>query len=156
MNFNFKEMVQSKIFTRIILGLGVVLILAVIFQAGVFTGLEKAEYSGRLGENYERIFTDNGRPPMMNRVLGGTPMGNLAGNHGAVGMVIKVSSSTLVVAEPNNLEKIISVNDKTIIRKFRDQILIGGIQVGDSVSILGGANDKGEIVAQFIRVMPKP
>ena len=89
-------------------------------------------------------------------VFAGLPFDNLPGSHGAVGQVIKVSSSTLVVAEPNNVEKVVLVGNQTITRQYRDQIKAQDIVVGDFVSILGEANAKGEIDAKFIRVLPPP
>jgi hypothetical protein len=82
-------------------------------------------------------------------------MDSLPGAHGAVGEVLKVSSSTLVVAEPNNLEKVIRVSSTTAIRKFRDTITILDIKVGDFISVLGEANGQGEIDAKLVRIMPK-
>lgn len=153
---NLKEFSQSKVFKGFIIGLGTFLIVLVIFQAGVFVGFRKAGFSQRLGENYGRIFGDDKRPSnMMNGMFEGMPFDNLPGGHGAVGPVIKVSLSTIVVAEPNNIEKMILIGDKTIIRKFRDEIKISDILTGDFVSVIGEANSKGEIEAKLIRVMPE-
>jgi len=156
MNLNFKECVHSKTFTGIVIGLGAVLILAIVFQAGQYVGLKRAEFSGRLGENYGRIFGDERGPAMMGGSFGGMPFDNLPGSHGAVGQVIKVSTSTLVVAEPNKIEKIILVGDKTIIRQAREEIAAKDIIVGEFVSIIGEANSRGEIEAKLIRIMPMP
>lgn len=154
MNFNLKDIAKSKIFFGFIIGIATLLVIAVVFQAGMFVGLKKAEFSGRLGENYGRIFNDTNGPGMMKGSFGGMPFNNLPGGHGAVGSVIKVSSSTLVVAEPNNIEKIILISDDTIIRKFRNEIKVSDILVGDSVSVIGEADNSSEIEAKFIRVLP--
>ena len=145
---NIKEGIQSKTFKGVIIGIVIVLVLAVVFQAGMFLGLKKAEFSGRLGENYNRIFGEQRGPAM--------PFDNISGGHGAVGPVIRVSTSTLIVAEQNNIEKIVLMSDQTLVRKFRDDIKPSGINVGDFVSVLGEANNQGEIDARFIRVMPAP
>ena len=150
---NFKEFSQSKGFRGFIIGVGVFIILAFVFQAGMFVGLKKAEFSGRLGENYGRIFGEERGPGMMNGTFG-MPFDNIPGGHGAVGEVLKISSSTIVVAEPGNVEKIVTINGETIIRKNRDEIKTNNIKVGDFVSVLGEANNNAEIEARFIRVMP--
>ena len=156
MNFNFKECVQSKTFKGFMVGIGFFLILMIVFQVGVFVGFKKADFSERLGGNYGQIFGDDKRPPLPGGMFAGLPIDNLPGSHGAVGQVIKVSSSTLVVAEPNNVEKVVLVGNQTITRQYRDQIKAQDIVVGDFVSILGEANAKGEIDAKFIRVLPPP
>lgn len=156
MNINYKEVVRSKVFSGFIFGLGTVLILAIVFQAGMYVGLKKANFSQRLGENYGRIFGDERRPALPGGMFDGMPFDNLPGGHGAAGIVVKVSSSTLVVAEPNNIEKIVLIGEKTIIRRFQDQIKSTDIITGDFVSILGEANDKGEIEAKLVRVLPTP
>jgi hypothetical protein len=93
---------------------------------------------------------------MMGGMFEGIPFDNLPGGNGAVGAVIKVSTSTIVVAEPNNIEKIVLLNDQTIIRKARDEVKIKDIVIGDFVSIIGEANSKGEIEAKLVRIMPPP
>ncbi len=152
MNLNLKERVQSKKFQGFIIGIGTLLVLIVIFQAGMFVGLKKAEFSGRLGENYGRIFGDS-RGEMMNGGFGGMPFDNLPGGHGAAGKVIKTSTSTLVVAEPNNVEKMVLMSDDTLIRKFRDEIKASDIKVGDFVSVIGESDNNSEIEAKLIRIL---
>ena len=154
MNFNYKKIIESKKFRNLIIGIAFFLILIIVFQLGIFVGIKKAEFSERLGQNYGRIFDNNGQSPMMNNIFNGIPFDNLPGGHGAIGTVVKVSSSTLVVAEPNNIEKIVLIEDETLIRKFRENIKPSDIAVGDSVSVIGEANNDSKIEAKFIRVMP--
>ena len=156
MNISFKELVQSKMFKGFIIGIATFLVLIIVFQAGVFVGFKKAGFSQMLGENYGRIFGDEKRPGMMGGIFAGLPFDNLPGGHGAAGAVIKVSSSTIVVSEPNNIEKIVLLSDQTIIRKARDEVKAGDIVIGDFVSIIGEANSKGEIEAKLVRIMPPP
>jgi hypothetical protein len=155
MNFNPKEFFQSKVFLGFIIGIAAFLILAIVFQAGVFVGFKKAGFSQRLGENYGRIFGDDKRP-QMGGMFEGMPFDNIPGGHGAVGKVVKISTSTIVVAEPNNIEKVILFGQETSIRKARAEIKAGDIVVGDFVSIIGEANSQGEIEAKLIRVLPPP
>ncbi|MFA7252650.1 MAG: hypothetical protein WC027_02230 [Candidatus Paceibacterota bacterium] len=136
-NFNIKGF---------IIGLVTFLVLVIVFQAGVFVGFRKADFSQRLGENYGRIFGDDK----------GMPFDNMPGGHGAVGKVIKVSSTTIAVAEPNNIEKVILFGEDTSVRKARAEIKISDILVGDFVSVIGEANDRGEIEAKLVRILPPP
>jgi hypothetical protein len=156
MNFNFKEGVQSKMFKGFIIGIATVLVLMIVFQAGIFVGFRKANFSQRLGENYGRIFGDGKRSNIMDEMFRGMSFDNLPGGHGAVGAVIKVSSSTIIVSEPNNIEKIVLLNGETAIRKARDEVKIKDIVIGDFVSIIGESNIKGEIEAKLVRIMPPP
>jgi hypothetical protein len=48
------------------------------------------------------------------------------------------------------------IGDKTIIRKAREEITLKNIIVGDFLSVVGEANNKGEIEAKLVRVMPSP
>lgn len=155
MNFSPKEFFQSKVFLGFIIGIATFLILAIVFQVGVFVGFKKASFSQRLGENYGRIFGDD-KAPQMGGMFAGMPFDNIPGGHGAVGKVIKTSTSTIVVAEPNNIEKVILLNQETSIREARGEIKAGDITVGDFVSIIGEANSQGEIEAKLVRVLPPP
>ncbi len=153
---NFKEIAQSKMFKGFIIGIVTFLVLIIVFQAGVFVGFKKANFSQRLGENYGRIFGNEKRSAIRDGIFKGMPFDNLPGGHGAVGAVIKVSSSTIVVSEPNNIEKIVLLDTETIIRKAREEIQFEDIIIGDFVSIIGQANSLGEIEAKLVRVMPPP
>jgi hypothetical protein len=152
---NIKEFSQSKILKGIIIGFSIFFILTFVFQMGQYFGLRKALYLERLEDNYGQIFGEERHPAnMMGGMFDNLPFDNLPGSHGAAGAVIKVSSTTLVVAEPGNVEKIVTVNDKTLIRKGRGQIDLDDVLIGDAVSIIGDANDHGIIVAKLVRVLP--
>lgn len=153
---NFKEGVQSKMFKGFIFGIATFLVLVIVFQVGVFVGFKKANFSQRLGENYGRIFGEEKNMGMMDGMFKGLPFDNLPGGHGAVGAVVKVDTSTIVVSEPNNIEKIVLLDEKTVIRKAREEIKIEDIALGDFVSIIGEANEKGEIQAKLVRILPPP
>jgi hypothetical protein len=76
------------------------------------------------------------------------------GGHGAVGKVLSVSLPNFVVIGNDNLEKVITVTNETLVRKFREEATTADITVGMSVAVLGDPNESGVIQAKFIRVMP--
>ncbi len=146
----YKDFFRSKIFSGIIIGIGVLIIVGVIFQAGKFVGLKKAEFSGRMGDNYSRIFDGQG-----GEMMGLPPIGlDLPGGHGSVGKIIKIDLPKVVVEDRGNVEKVIIVGGKTLIREFRDEIKSSDLEVGDFIVVLGKPNNIGEIEADLIRTMP--
>jgi hypothetical protein len=118
----------------------------VIFQAGVEVGYKKASFSRSLGNNFSRVFEG---PKASSAPYQGIP-----GGHGATGSIASVSSSTMVVIGPDKVEKIVSMNGSTEIRKFRDTIAPKDLRVGDRVIALGTPDGDGQIVARLIRVLP--
>jgi len=147
---NLQEIFKSKVFSGIILAIIVLVAVGVVFQAGKFVGLRKAEFSHGMGNNYYRIFDGRGEGMM------GLPPSDLPGGHGSVGKIIKIDLPNIVVEDRENVEKVIVINDKTTIRKFRDEIKSGDLKVGDFIVVLGKPNSTGQIEADLIRMMPDP
>jgi hypothetical protein len=113
------------------IGIAVVVAFAV-FQAGVFVGLHQARFMNHFGDNY---------------------MKNIPGGHGAIGKVISVASSTLVVSDAN-VEKIVTITPETKIAKHRDTATTTDIKVGDMIVVIGEPDESGKVNARFIRLMP--
>jgi hypothetical protein len=141
---------------RILIGLGVVCGAAVVFSLGTMAGYHKARFAEHFGENYERNFfgerqgrDDRGFMGNMHNRFDLPPSG-----HGAVGRVLSVSLPNFVVIGSDNLEKVITVTNETLVRKFREEATTADIAVGMSVAVLGDPNELGAIQAKFIRVMP--
>jgi len=136
--------------------IGILLFLIIIltaFQAGIFIGYQKASFSNGLGNKYYK------------QAFGGDKRGtgimnsfekDLAGGNGAVGKIVHINETNIVVATPDNIEKTININGNTLIRKFRDEISIKDLKVGDQIIVLGSPNDKSEIEAKLIRLLPPP
>ena len=70
------------------------------------------------------------------------------------GKIIKISQSSLVIEDVAGVEKVILLDGNTVIKKLRDDIKISNLLVDDSVVVIGSSNDKSEITAKLIRVMP--
>lgn len=113
--------------------IGVAVIIAfAVFESGVFVGLHQARFMNHFGDNY---------------------MKNIPGGHGAIGKVISVASSTLVVSDAN-VEKIITITPDTKIARQRDAATTTDIKVGDLVVVIGEPDETGKVNARFIRLMP--
>ncbi|MGB8815672.1 MAG: hypothetical protein WCC74_00310 [Minisyncoccia bacterium] len=150
MNFkeNCKEIFKSKVFSGIVLVVFILIGIGVVFQAGKFVGLRKAEFSRGMGDNYRRIFDAPG-----SNMMGLSPR-DLPGGHGSVGKIIKIELPNIIVEDNGNVEKTIVINNKTTIREFRDEIKPSDLEVGDYIVVLGKPNSSGQIVANLIRTMP--
>ncbi|MCX6712101.1 MAG: hypothetical protein NT041_00225, partial [Candidatus Vogelbacteria bacterium] len=75
--------------------------------------------------------------------------------HGAAGKIIKINLPTMVVLGSDNLEKVIKVDDGTLVRSFRDTIKVSDLKVGDAIVAIGGDdNDDSQIEVKLIRLLP--
>ncbi len=146
---NIKEFSQSKTFKKILYGMGVVIVALLIFQGGVLVGYHKAGFSYRLGDNYHRMFGGE-----RDKTLLGMYRGDFTDAHGSVGKIIKINLPTFVLEGQDGVEKIISINDDTVIRQFRETIKPTDLKVNDFVVVIGSPNTQGQIESRLIRLMP--
>jgi hypothetical protein len=129
---------------------GGLVVLLLVFQAGIFVGYRRAAFSFGSGENFYRAF-GRGPGPM------GMPRGNdLFSAHGATGRIISVHLPTLVVEDRDGGEKVVLTNTDTQVRKFRDAAAVTDLKTDDFVVVIGSPDDSAEIVAKFIRILPPP
>jgi hypothetical protein len=146
---NILDFLKSKKFIVLMSAIFIVALLAGILSLGIAIGYNKARFSYVWGENYQRNF--------------GGPRGgffkSFSGNdfidaHGTFGQIIKIDGSTLVVNGRDNVEKIVLINDDSIIRRSRDTIQPADIKVGDYITVIGEPNSSGQIEAKLIRLLP--
>jgi hypothetical protein len=156
MNIDFKNLGQSKTVRGVLLGIVIVVVVLIIFQAGVFVGFHKASFSFRMGDNYYRNFGGERGPGQGQGLPEDLMRGDLPGGHGVAGKIISVKLPTLVITGPDNLEKVVLVGTSTEIKKFRDNTSTTDLKVNDFVVVLGFPNDQGQIIAKLIRLMPTP
>jgi hypothetical protein len=127
-----------------------------IFQAGIFVGFHKASFSYRMGDNYYRTFgpqrNNQGLYPISSNM--GMTHQDFSDSHGAIGQIIKIQLPILTIEDNQNIEKIILVTDKTIIKKLRDSIKKEDLKVDDFLTVIGSPNSMSQIEARFIRVLP--
>ena len=142
---------ESKIFRGIILGVAGFIILAFVFGLGVFVGTKKADFSFRWADQYHRNF--GGPQGGFFGDFMGSDEGFTNGN-GVFGQIIKTDSVSLTVKDKDSVEKIILVTDKTSIIYQRKNLKLSELKIGDNIVVIGDPNDKGQIQAEFVRVMP--
>ncbi|MFA5358200.1 MAG: hypothetical protein WC310_00025 [Patescibacteria group bacterium] len=140
---------QSKSLKITLWVIGGLVIALLIFQAGMFVGFRKAEFSRQWGENYHRNFAGP-RGGFMEDVIGR----DFIDSHGVIGQIAKIDGSNLIIKGNDNVEKIILVTDKTDIRFLRDAIKVSDLKIDDNIVVIGSPNDAGQIEARLIRVMP--
>lgn len=147
--------IKSKKVAVLIAVLFSLAILVGTFSMGVVVGFRKARFSYAWGESYHRNFGGprGGFFAGMFRDFAGR---DFTESHGTFGQIIKIDGSSLVVESRDNIEKVIIVNDNTDIRSGRSAIKLGDLKANDYITVIGEPDDKGQIVAKFIRVMLLP
>jgi len=142
---------QSRVFKGILYVLAALIIILVIFRAGMIVGFKKANFSYRWGENYHQNFAGprHGFP------------GDFANNdfiepHGVIGQIIKIDGASIVIKGKDDVEKIILIKDDSLIKKFNNNLKLGDLKLGDLIITIGEPNNNGQIETKFIRVMPTP
>jgi len=154
MNMDTKKLLNflsQKFFVIIIMVVFGLIIALLIFKAGLLVGERKCGFSIRWNDNYHRNFVFQ-RPG----IRPGLMMDNdLLAASGANGQIIKIDGNTIIVRGLNNVEKSVVVNDQTVIIRFRDAINVKDLSLGEEAVVIGEPNQSGQVVAKFIRVLPK-
>jgi hypothetical protein len=139
----------------IIVGLLSIVVLVLVFGLGVFVGERKAKFSYLWAENYHRMFAGPKAGFLGSlRMPPFPPFDEFIEVHGTFGEIIKIEGSNLVVKGRGNIEKVIVVTEKTVIKSGREDIKFSDLKIGDMIVIIGSPNDKGQIEAKLIRVFP--
>lgn len=144
-----KNILKTKAFKIIAISLGLIVIVLSIFQAGMVFGYRRAQFSDRLGNNYNRIF--NGSPE---RPFGTMRKGAFPISHGANGKIIRTDFPVIIIEDKDNIEKTILIQENTIIKKFRNTIKPEDLKIDDAIIVIGTPNKDGQIEAKLIRLMP--
>lgn len=150
-----KEFVDSRWFRRTIIAVLAIIVLALVFGAGLGIGYRKANFSYQWGDNYHKMF--GGPQGGFMRQMPPAPFrmeDDFISPHGTTGLVIKIDGNNLIVKGNDNVEKTILVSDKTVIRSGRQDIKTADLKVGDLTVTIGQPNDQGQIDANLIRVFP--
>jgi len=145
---DIKKVFESKVSTRILVGIGIIIVALLIFSAGIAVGFHKASFGRAWGENYERNFGMRPNRPILGE-------DNFPNAHGAIGKIIKIELPTIIVQDSkDNTEKVVLIKNDTQIQKMMTIIKASDLLVDDFVVIIGSPNNQGQIEAKFIRVMP--
>ncbi len=147
-----KEVFKNLKLRLVIYILGGLIISLVIFQAGMFVGFKKAGFAFRMGEQYFRQM--KGGPeglPMMG--IGRDDFGN---SHGAIGKIVSIKLPSVVVTDRDGVEKAVVISTSTDIRKFKEVIKPEDLKINDFITVIGSPDDKAQVEAKLIRIMPSP
>jgi hypothetical protein len=146
---NLKEFTQSKMFQKVLIGVGIAIIALLIFQAGIFVGYRKASFSYRFGDNYYRVFGEHGQKLFKGSIRGGFIEAN-----GAVGKIVSINLPTFVVVGTDNVEKVILIRENTRVRYLDGTATSSDLKVDDSIVVFGRPNENSQIEARLIRIVP--
>jgi hypothetical protein len=146
---------KHDILKWIIVGLLAIVALFLVFGLEVLVGEKKAKFSYLWAENYHRMFAGPKAGFLGNlRMPPFPPFDEFIEGHGTFGEIIKIEGNNLVVKGRGNVEKVIVVTEKTVIKSGREDIKFSDLKIGDMIVIIGSPNDKGQIEAKLIRVFP--
>jgi 5S rRNA maturation endonuclease (ribonuclease M5) len=143
---NFFQSKTFKIITWCVAGF---IVLFFVFNLGVFVGTQKASFSFRWAEQYHNNFA--GPANGFFQQFAGK---DFIDSNGVFGKIIKVADQSIIVKGKDDVEKIVSITDKTTIKYQNKDIKISDLKIDDEVVIIGEPNDAGQIEAKLIRVMP--
>jgi hypothetical protein len=153
MNIDLNKIFESKKFRVALMIIGGLVVLLVVFQAGMTVGFRKAGFSYRWAENYHQNFAGP-REGFFGNFMRDMMSKDFINGHGVFGQIIKIDGSTLAIKGADNAEKTILLKDDTAIERFRETIKPADLKAGDQIVIIGEPNDSGQIEAKLIRVMP--
>ena len=141
---------SSKKVRAVLLILGGLIVLFVVFGLGIAVGYDRAGFAAGFGKNYYRMFY--GAVPAGPAAMMAPPMPEAI--HGVVGTVIDLGTSTISVEDEEDNEQSVVVPSGTSIRQGGDTVVIGEMNVGDQIAVIGEPDADGQIVARFIRILP--
>jgi hypothetical protein len=148
---DLKKIYSSKTVKICVVVIGAMIYGLVIFKLGMVAGYDKADFSHSLGENYRDIFTN--QPPSLGEKINDN---SFTDANGASGKIIKINDPLLYIEEPNDGEKVVSTDQTTTIRMFREQIPFSRLKTDEFVVVVGDPDGDGTIGAKLIRVVPPP
>lgn len=146
-----KKVLESKILVGVLYGVGGILVLMLVFSLGVSVGFHKASFGKNWGENYERNFGMK-HGDMLGKFEGRGE--NFPNAHGAVGKILKIELPNIIVIDKDNTEKVIVLNEQTKIQAMRQELKATDLKIDNFIVVIGSPDEKGQIEAKFIRLMP--
>ncbi len=138
----------SGMVRKIILAVIAVIVILLVFQAGILVGYRKAGFSYRNGDNYYRLLAGGRHGPLDMLFM------DFSDAHGAVGKIIKINLPTLTVEDRSGVEKTVTIESETIIKRGLATIKPTALKTGDSVLIIGEPTNSASIEARLIRTLP--
>lgn len=150
-----KKVLESKVFIKVLYTAGIILIAMAIFSAGISVGFHKASFGRAWGDNYYNNFGMGHKNEIGKGFKKMGMMDYFPNAHGAVGKIIKIELPTIIVSDKDNTEKVVLIKDDTKIQRMREENLTTkDLTVDSFIVVIGSPNDKGQIEAKLIRIMP--
>jgi hypothetical protein len=142
----------NDILKWIIVSLAVFLVIIMIFVLGTFVGANRAKFSYKWAENYHKnfsgprqgFFNDWRRPPIF--------PDNFIEGHGIFGEIIKINDNGFVIKDRGDIEKVVLIDEKTIIKDRMKNVGKDELKVGVRAVVIGSPDEQGQIQAKLIRV----
>lgn len=151
MREEIKNIIKShafKIIVYVVIGL---LVLLLVFQAGMYVGFQKASFYNRIGANYFHEISDN-------RGTMGIQNGDFESAHGAVGKIVELKLPLIVIEDRSGVEKTIQIGSSTQIKDADGDENAGNLKTNDFVVVFGSpaSSTNPVLLARLIRVLPPP
>lgn len=127
----------------------ILLVLILIFWAGMIVGRKQADFSYRWDKHYVEVFGAKDSPFGMRSMMNGGMLTN-----GAAGKILAINLPSIAIQDPNHIEKAVIVNASTTVRYMHSTGSITNLAVGDFVIAVGTPDAQGRIVASYINIMP--
>ena len=145
-----KNYFQSNVVSKIILILAALLVILLIFQAGIMVGYRRGFFASNWNGAHGQIMDepDSIFAPFVHDSDDINP-------HGAVGNIVSVRLPSILIKGPNSAEQVITISSTTAIRFIHSNASTSDLVPGNQVIIIGEPKDNGSISAAFIRIMPK-
>ena len=148
----FSEYIRSPRLRVLLMVLGGLVVVLIVFDVGVAVGYRKASFSYGWGNNYYRAFG----PMHEGRVMMRAQEGDVLAGNGAAGSIISLKLPTFIIEDQSRIERVVRISDDTLIRQFRDRLSPTDLKERQYVVVIGSPNERSEIEARFIRVLPVP
>jgi len=149
---DIKETTNSNKYKIILYILAGIVVILLVFQAGMYAGFKKASFSNRMGQMYfeqMRGGANSGQFSDFNRVLPNA--------HGAIGQIVSINGGKIVVEDRDGIDKTIRVSSSTVIKGFNGANNLEDLKVNDLIVVFGSPSEADSIVdARLIRTMPSP
>lgn len=142
-----KEFVQSPKFKWLLVGMGSIIVLLLVFQAGVSVGFRKARFSFMWGDNYHQAF---GGPK--GGVLRDFAGKDFISGHGTAGAIVRIDANNIIIKGQDGIEKIVTISDQTSIKQGNSDIKVADLKPDEPVVVIGSPNEDGSIRAKIIRI----
>ncbi len=146
-----KEYFKLNWFNKLVITIAILIVMMLIFQAGVTVGYHKARFSNSWNKTIASDMDDQHSIfyPFM-------PDKDDRNPHGAIGEIVSIKIPSLMVKGPNNFEEIVIIGPETAIRSLHTQASTSDLVIGSHIIAIGSPDEQGAIHAAFIRIMPAP